>query len=260
MERAFKGVWISANIWLSEELTLQEKVFLAEIDSLDNEDGCYASNNYFSKFFGLSRNRCSEIIKSLEKKGLIWIKYIRNSEGKNIEKRVIKVVEKPNTPSRKTDRPSRKVEGGYSGNREENNSLNNNPFNNTSNTMSDSPNQTACDIPFESIVKYLNQKCDTKYRSGTQKTKTLIKARWNEGFRLNDFQEVINKKSAQWLNSDMQKYLRPETLFGTKFEGYLNESGVNQNGSNQRRNGTSTGESYEDVLAAAERDRKAWGG
>lgn len=57
MERAFKGVWIPANIWLSKNITLQEKVFLAEIDSLDNKDGCYASNSYFANFFGLSRNR-----------------------------------------------------------------------------------------------------------------------------------------------------------------------------------------------------------
>lgn len=221
MERAFKGVWIPANIWLSEELTLQEKVFLAEIDSLDNKDGCYASNSYFSKFFGLSRNRCSEVIKSLEKKGLIRIKYIRNNEGKNIEKRVINVVEKPTTPIRETDRPIRKVEGGYSGNLEENNSLNNNPINNPINNMSDSPNQTpASEIPYESIVNYLNHVCGTKYRTGTERTRSFIRARWNEGFRLDDFKKVIDKKSSQ---PHMKMYLRPETLFGTKFESYLNE-------------------------------------
>lgn len=68
MERAFKGIWIPAEIWLNKDLTLLEKVFLVEIDSLDNENGCFASNEYFSNFFGLSKNRCSEVIKSLEKK------------------------------------------------------------------------------------------------------------------------------------------------------------------------------------------------
>lgn len=97
MERAFKGVWIPKEIWLSEHLTLQEKVFLVEIDSLDNEDGCYASNKHFAKFFGLSKGRCSQIISQLSEKGYISITYKRN-EDKSIDKRVIRVVNKLNTP------------------------------------------------------------------------------------------------------------------------------------------------------------------
>lgn len=45
----------------------------------------------------------------------------------------------------------------------------------------------------------------------------------SEGFNVDDFKAVIDKKCADWLKTDMEKYLRPETLFGTKFEGYLNE-------------------------------------
>ena len=88
MERAFKGIWIPAEIWLSKELKIMEKLFLVEIDSLDNEDGCFASNEYFSNFFDLSKNRCSEIIKSLEKKGFIEIEYIYKKNKKSIEKRI----------------------------------------------------------------------------------------------------------------------------------------------------------------------------
>jgi hypothetical protein len=113
-----------------------EKLFLVEIDSLDNDNGCFASNSYFADFFQLSRNRCSEIIKSLETKKLITIEYIRESGKKNIEKRVIKVVEKSNTPSRKTDRPIRKVEGGYSEKCEDNNTDINNTINNLNNIYS----------------------------------------------------------------------------------------------------------------------------
>lgn|SRR5699024_6974190 len=96
MERAFKGVWIPREVWLSKELSLQEKVFLVEIDSLDNENGCYASNGHFAEFFGLSKNRCSEVIKSLEKKGYVSIQYIRGEGQKNIQKRVIRVFDKSN--------------------------------------------------------------------------------------------------------------------------------------------------------------------
>ncbi len=78
-------------------------------------------------------------------------------------------------------------------------------------------------IPFSEIISYLNERAQTNYRASSQKTKTLIKARWSEGFTLNDFKTVIDKKVAEWLNSDMCKYLRPETLFGTKFESYLNQ-------------------------------------
>jgi hypothetical protein len=70
-ERAFKGIWIPKEIWLSEKMTLQEKVFLAEIDSLDRGQGCYASNKYFAKFFGLSKKRVSFVINSLCEKGLV---------------------------------------------------------------------------------------------------------------------------------------------------------------------------------------------
>lgn len=131
MERAFKGVWIPREIWLSKELTLQEKIFLVEINSLDNENGCFASNAYFAEFFQLSKNRCSEVIKSLENKNLISVKYIREDGKKNIEKRVIRVIDKPKSGIRETDRPIRKVEEGYSENCEDNNTVFNTTFNNT---------------------------------------------------------------------------------------------------------------------------------
>lgn len=74
------------------------------------------------------------------------------------------------------------------------------------------------------IVEYLNEKAGTHYRSTTPKTQRLIKARLAEGFTVDDFRTVINKKCADWLgDGDMVQYLRPDTLFSTKFEGYLNQ-------------------------------------
>ena len=72
------------------------------------------------------------------------------------------------------------------------------------------------------IVSHLNEKAGTKYRPTTPKTKTAIHARLAEGFTLDDFITVIDKKCADWLGTEWEKFLRPETLFGTKFEGYLN--------------------------------------
>lgn len=72
------------------------------------------------------------------------------------------------------------------------------------------------------IVSHLNEKAGTKYRHTTPKTKTAIHARLAEGFTLDDFLTVIDKKCADWMGTEWEKFLRPETLFGTKFEGYLN--------------------------------------
>lgn len=75
------------------------------------------------------------------------------------------------------------------------------------------------------IVSFLNEKAKTSYRSSTPKTRQLIGARLKEKFVLEDFKKVIEFKCQQWLNDvKMSAYIRPETLFGTKFEGYLNEA------------------------------------
>lgn len=78
-------------------------------------------------------------------------------------------------------------------------------------------------IPYAEIVAALNEAAGTSYRPTSKKTRQLIHARWAEGFRLPDFESVIATMSASWLNDPkMAAYLRPETLFGTKFESYLN--------------------------------------
>jgi uncharacterized phage protein (TIGR02220 family) len=87
-------------------------------------------------------------------------------------------------------------------------------------------------IPFSEIIEYLNAAAGTKYKASGKKTQDFIKARWNEKFGVNDFKTVIDKKVAEWKGSDMAKFLRPETLFGTKFESYLNQVGGNTNGQN----------------------------
>lgn len=79
-------------------------------------------------------------------------------------------------------------------------------------------------IPYKDIIDFLNEKTGKSYRSTTSKTKDLIKARYNEGFKLDDFKKVINNKALDWTGTEYEQYLRPTTLFGTKFEGYLNET------------------------------------
>jgi uncharacterized phage protein (TIGR02220 family) len=88
------------------------------------------------------------------------------------------------------------------------------------------------------IIDYLNQKTGKKFSAKTKATVNHIKARIKEGHTLEDFKRVIDIKAAKWgTNPKMMDYLRPETLFGTKFESYLNESvKPNSDGFNPRWN------------------------
>ena len=196
-KRDFKGVWIPKKIWVADYLTVMEKLMLVEIDSLDNEEDCYASNKHFAEFFKLSNNRVSEIITSLKNKGLISVQY--EKEGKRIVKRIIKVFGKSKGAIRKVDE-------GYSEKGEENNTLSNN----TKEYIVE-------------IIDYLNSKANTKYKSTSTKTQTLIKTRLAEGFTLEDFKQAITNKVAEWKGTEWEKFLRPDTLFSNKFEGYVNQ-------------------------------------
>jgi uncharacterized phage protein (TIGR02220 family) len=78
--------------------------------------------------------------------------------------------------------------------------------------------------PIVDVIDYLNETTFSSYKPTTRKTKKLIRARLQEGFSVEDFKKVIDLKAADWLNHpDMCNYLRPETLFGNKFESYLNQ-------------------------------------
>ena len=71
MERNFKGVWIPKEVYLNKELSWSEKILFIEIDSLDNEKGCFASNDYFADFIGVSNTRISKMTSKLKEQGLI---------------------------------------------------------------------------------------------------------------------------------------------------------------------------------------------
>lgn len=76
---------------------------------------------------------------------------------------------------------------------------------------------------YTSVIEYLNKKTGKSFKSDTTKNRELIRARIREGFHEEDFKRVIDNKVKAWLGKEQEKYLRPETLFGNKFEGYLNE-------------------------------------
>lgn len=191
-ERAFKGIWIPKEIWLSKDLTLQEKVFIVEIDSLDNDNGCFASNNYFADFFGITASRASQIITSLKQKGFLNVELER--EGRQITRRILKINRPPypyleNYIGIKFSKEGieyskegiKNPKRGYLGNCEDNNIDINNPFNNTNNNNSygdKSPKPDRPKIDFDKIKEYFNTYCTgfSAIREMTESRKKTIKS------------------------------------------------------------------------------------
>lgn len=231
-QRQFKGIWIPKEIWLNKGLTFQEKIMLVEIDSYDDgEIGCFASNKYFMNLFNMTSSRVSQVIQNLQKKGYLLIDYEYN--GKEISRRFLHI-KRPPYPEKdgmlKNDigmlknetGVCQKVKQGYVKKLKDNNTYLNNT--NINNNIYSPVSSKQDEIPYQDIVEYLNLKANTKFRFTSEKTRKLIKARINENFTVEDFKTVIDNKCDEWLNDDKMKiYLRPETLFGSKFESYLNQ-------------------------------------
>lgn len=200
-DRDFKGIWIPKAVWLDSRLTMLEKGILMEIDSLDNgEDGCYASNDYIAEFCQCGVTKVSNAISKLIELGYLSLKSF-DGRQRILQSRLTKSVRQS----------YKNCETDLQNLQQSNNSI---KLNNT--------NKETVNIYIHEIIDYLNTVCGTSYKASTEKTKSLINARLKEGFTVDDFKTVIDKKSREWLNTDYAKYLRPETLFGTKFESYLN--------------------------------------
>lgn len=107
----------------------------------------------------------------------------------------------------------------------------------------------------EDVIVFLNDNCGTKYKVSTKATKNLIKAKLKEGFTLEDIKEVITTKKNEWLGTEMEKYLRPQTLFGNKFESYLNQSTkikIHSKISNYGKNTKKRSDDFQDAITKAD--------
>lgn len=198
-ERDFKGVWFPKEVWLDTRITALEKMILLEIDSLDNENGCYASNEYLAEFCQCSERKVSESIRKLIEYDYVCVK---SFDGR------VRVLQ--SRLSKTASQSSKNCEAELQNLRQSNIIENNNKDN----------------IIY--IIDYLNKSAGTHYRVNNEKTKRLINSRLKEKFEIEDFVKVIDNKCKEWLNTDMEQYLRPETLFGTKFESYLNQKPLNR--------------------------------
>lgn len=208
-ERDFKGIWIPAEVWLDERLNPLEKVILMEIDSLDcGEKGCYASNEYIAGFCQCSESKVAHAVTRLVELGYVSRKSF-DGRQRILQSRLAKFA-RQNSKVCKAD-----VQNLQESNIDSNIDI--------SSSIKKEYKESPQESDFTAaVVDYLNEKAGTHYRAGVAKTQSLIKARANEGFTEADFRTVIDKKCADWIGTEYEQYLRPQTLFGTKFESYLN--------------------------------------
>ena len=162
------------------------------------------------KVLGLTTQKVRTILKNLEKKG--YIEFLTSgSKGKESTLKItIKQQLFNNNVTNKTEQ-LQQVEGGKQ-----------QQSNNNVTTLSKKKEKD--NNIYSLVIDYLNKKANTNYRPTTKNTQSFINARVKEGYTVEDFKKVIDSKSKEWLNTDFEKYLRPATLFGTKFENYLNEA------------------------------------
>lgn len=81
---------------------------------------------------------------------------------------------------------------------------------------------------YKAVIDYLNSKTGQSFRSSTKATQQHINARLAEGFTVEDFMRVVDNMWTDWRGTEWEKYLRPSTLFGSKFENYLNRKPQNK--------------------------------
>jgi len=197
-------------------------------DGLANEDGWfYKTAPSLEEETGLSNHKQSKIIEELtklgileqENKGMPMKRYFRINFQK-IEELVFKKDLKNSKPS------NEEIEKQGFKNFESKDLKNSNAciekISNNKEYINNNLNKELNNI-YKEAIDYLNQKAGTKYKSSSKNTTKHIKARLNDGYTLEDFKSVIDKKCSEWLNTDMEKYLCPDTLFGAKFEKYLNQ-------------------------------------
>ena len=197
-ERDFKGVWIPKEVWIDTRLNALDKVILTEIDSLDQgERGCFASNKHIADFCQCGETKVSLAISKLVELGYL---YIQSFDGRQRELKS-RLSKNERQTFKICEADLQKVKDS-------------NIDNNTES--------------IKYIVDYLNSTVGTSYKPTSRDTQKHICARLNEGYTIDDFKAVIDKQYAKWKGTEYEQYLRPSTLFGTKFEGYLNAKATNQ--------------------------------
>ena len=217
--------WLENDLVDREDISAMEKlIYMLLARYADKEGKCFPSQDKLCKITGIKDYRTIvKYLKQLEEKGLIEIKKNNGKVNvyylKNVSTPPTKNVGTKNATANFVEEPPTKNVG--------------TPPTNfagiTIHNEKDTKNNTQYIKEIDEVVNHLNEKAGTKYKSNSKNTTKHIQARIKEGYTLEEFKIVIDKKCSEWLNTDMEKYLCPETLFGSKFEKYLNQKIIHKN-------------------------------
>lgn len=232
----FKGsnIFLNIPINIARDPVLLDKtpkgiLLMGEIVSMLNVTGkFFMSNAEMAKRLRVSQSTVKNYLDLLEERGYIVRKIIYKENSKQIVGREITLGQSAGLGWGNVltqSRPTAKPRVGQ-------------PTDHKKNNIKEQKNRTdkdigqaePDDIPYKEIIAYLNKKTGRDYKPAAAKNKKPIHARWQEGYRLQDFKKVIDNKCFSWGNDPkMSQYLRPETIFGPKFDGYLNENSIPSN-------------------------------
>lgn len=203
-----------------DEMTLEEIDIwrlLCRYSNYDTDVAGYTINQLVvnsDKRLNLTTQKVRTILKKFEKQG--YIEFL--SSGSKGKESTLKLTIKQQLFNNNTTNKTEQLQ-----------QVEDSPNNNVTTNQQQSNNTTKKkekdnNNVYSLVIDYLNRKASTNYRATTKNTQSFINARLKEGYTVEDFKKVVDSKSKEWLNTDFEKYLRPATLFGTKFENYLNEA------------------------------------
>lgn len=219
---------LAKSIGLNEAIVLQQiHYWLRKSNNVkDDHKWIYNSMTNWQKQFSFwSLPTVKRVFRSLENQGLL-ITANYNKAGFDKTKWYRINYEKLQHMSQRSDQNDPTMVSSWTDGSDQNDTTNTKrlPETTTETTTEDILSGKPDHIPYQEIMSYFNQQAGTSYRASSKATQRLISARTNEGFTVDDFKKVIDIKVANWKDDPkMSKYLRPATLFGTKFESYLNE-------------------------------------
>lgn len=231
----FKGsnLFLNIPISIARDPVLQKRpntiILMGEIISMLNVTGeFFMGNSEIAKRLGVTPSAVKKYLNILEEQGYISRKIVYKENSKEILGRKI-TLGQANILGWGLPRAEGRVAASPRvGNR--NDHKENNIKEQKNRTDKDIGQVEPDNIPYKEIIAYLNEKTGRDYKPVAAKNKKPIHARWQEGYRLQDFKKVIDNKCFSWGNDPkMSQYLRPETIFGPKFDGYLNENSIPAN-------------------------------
>lgn len=206
--------YITIQGWMRNELNLKgnELMVYALIYgfSQDGENQFTGSVGYIAEWIGTSKQTVHNVLKALIDKNCI------SKSEKIINGVKFCRYQAILPPVKNFDRVVKKFDGGSQ------KILPNNIEYKDSNNIDTIGQKKEIDATIVMVIDHMNEVCGTKYRANNKETQRCINARIRDGYVLQDFYTVIDKKASEWIGTEFEKYLRPKTLFGTKFESYLN--------------------------------------